>query len=323
MTCRIDKCLPRITHRSTGFTLIELLVVISIIALLIGILLPTLSAARETARRMQCGANQRSILQASFAFAMEQEDGMMFPFQSNVQAPSSLSHLFPRLANGTIVPGFIGNTFAAAVCPSTQNIIRTDWEGNANNAFGDPVVYTSTVQYDGSSQQLFVDLQRADLQGGGGREGGHSFMVFPWAEFGHYRTGSVTTPDRSSTKYYRPWNTQTAEGFARMKNDRWLPQPSKTSIMADNDRVGFFAIADEGNVRSAAVGGTGVDNHFTAGANVGFMDGHVSFVPNERPLVEAMLDGMIDFEYFAAGRNALNRVGITYTIDNGIPRYNY
>jgi prepilin-type N-terminal cleavage/methylation domain-containing protein len=54
-----------------GFTLIELLVVVAIIALLIAILLPALSTAREQAKRTKCMANLKSIGVGYMAYMME------------------------------------------------------------------------------------------------------------------------------------------------------------------------------------------------------------------------------------------------------------
>ncbi|MCA9080178.1 MAG: prepilin-type N-terminal cleavage/methylation domain-containing protein, partial [Planctomycetaceae bacterium] len=64
--------------KNKGFTLIELLVVIAIIALLIGILLPSLGRARDSAKNVLCQNNLRQI-GIGFQMYFDDQKNPVFP----------------------------------------------------------------------------------------------------------------------------------------------------------------------------------------------------------------------------------------------------
>ncbi|MFM8639722.1 MAG: prepilin-type N-terminal cleavage/methylation domain-containing protein [Planctomycetota bacterium] len=65
--------------QSLGFTVTELMVVIAIIALIVAILVPTLSKVRSRARTVQCLANQRQIALAIYSYAMSNASRLVSP----------------------------------------------------------------------------------------------------------------------------------------------------------------------------------------------------------------------------------------------------
>jgi prepilin-type N-terminal cleavage/methylation domain-containing protein len=61
-------------HAITGFTIVELLVVISIIALLVGILVPAVQKARDSAKTTQSKSNSHQVMIALANYATDHND---------------------------------------------------------------------------------------------------------------------------------------------------------------------------------------------------------------------------------------------------------
>lgn len=98
--------------RDKGFTLIELLVVIAIIAVLMGILLPSLSAVRMQAKRIGSAANMKQIGLAIEMYA--EANGGFFPESAHGQSGAG-GHLHSWIYS--LAP-YLGDVNEVRICPA-------------------------------------------------------------------------------------------------------------------------------------------------------------------------------------------------------------
>lgn len=195
--------LARRPRRKTAFTLIELLVVIAIIALLVSILLPSLSHAKEQARITICKTNMHNLSTGANLFSEDDPDG-----RYTATSDYGSDNIWP------VIPEYAD--VESACCPSTRNVIRK-MPGKKmkvqrlfkNGKFVEEEV--ETFEYG--------DVGRNAPKGREDDSGGHSYEVWSWY-------GAATYPDG-----------EVIDEFELMTNNN-IKVPAKTYLFLTADDTG-------------------------------------------------------------------------------------
>ncbi|MEQ8845438.1 MAG: prepilin-type N-terminal cleavage/methylation domain-containing protein [Phycisphaerales bacterium] len=149
-----------------AFTLIELLVVIAIIAILIGILLPSLAGAREVGLTAVCSSNCKQIVTASLLYAQDNRKSEFWP-------PAQWARL-PRFdaPEGQATPGLLYEYLESAdectACPKNRR--RSSDGSDQSTLFYTDIDfdYTMVARMAGATTSTDVWFRYADPQLGGG-----------------------------------------------------------------------------------------------------------------------------------------------------------
>jgi prepilin-type processing-associated H-X9-DG protein len=177
-------------HGLAAFTLVELLVVIGIIALMVAILMPTLSRAREMSRRTQCASNLNQYVAAAVITAQNNKGIFRLSHRDILDAQRDVEN-YPLLdANDNIIPS--GNPLDSYLTTDDHIAwIAAQLAVRIRHETGIDITTFSCPDRLGSSSETWLSVSET-LQPDGSYTGrirnGYYFLAGRWQAHFHYCT---------------------------------------------------------------------------------------------------------------------------------------
>ena len=274
----------------SAFTLVELLVVIGIIAILIGILLPALSKARQQAQSAACLSNLRQLAVASINYSADWK-GMLLPGRFNTTLDGYDVYWFNILN----LNGYTQAPDSTNLGPVTGHNPFFCPSGGTDRREGDNNIFTSMTRRDDASNSMPYRNPYV---------GGPQVGLFPavdcWYAMNGQAQSSLTRTDKGP-----PFRTYAVAGAANLATHPITVSMVRHSgdmvMLYDGLVYNMFVCNDTTDTASGTFCRLSARHMSQTMTNIAFMDGHASsFRTADLPGGMVPAAGCFDLSYLQA-----------------------